>query len=178
MVLNGQKQLRRRFVKLTFDEIGRAYHRQGRTHALARSQPQRGLDMLDREIGMTGKNPEKSAKKPAEGAARVEGERPVDQRDRRAGIFAEIRQHEGGVGADPRVVFPHLKRLPSEFAGLAAGCPRLFDPTVNDELQVAARRRGKRRPVMPIDRDRLLEHARAAIFRFFVIDERIARAHR
>jgi hypothetical protein len=57
------------------------------------------------------------------------------------------------------VVLPHLERLPSEIAGLAAGCPRLFGPAVSDEPRAADRRPGKRRPVVPIDRDRLFEQA-------------------
>ena len=53
IVLNGHEQLRRRLVKLAFEEIGSADRGHGLTHPLARAQAQRGLDMLDREIGLT-----------------------------------------------------------------------------------------------------------------------------
>jgi len=112
--------------------------------------------MLDREVGLAGKQPEKAAQKPATGIARVERERPVDQADHRTDILAELSQHESCVGEDAGVVLSHLERLPSEIAGLAAGCLRLFGPAVIDEPQMADRRPGQYRPVMPIDRDRLL----------------------
>src|SRR5437660_11050257 len=110
--------------------------------------------MLEREIGLAGIYPEKAAHKPAAGIARVERERTVDQPDHRADILAEIRQHEGGVGEDARVVPRYLERLPSEIAGLAAGCLQVFSPAVSDEPHVAERRPGECRGVMPIDRDR------------------------
>ena len=77
--------------------------------------------MLDREIGLTGPEPEKAGQISAAGEARVERERPVDQPDHGADILAQSSQHEGGVGKDARVVLPQLERLPSEAAGLAAG---------------------------------------------------------
>ena len=54
---------------------------------------------------------------------------------------------------------PDLERLPSKIDGLAAVRLRLFGPAVSDEPQVADRRPGECRPVMPIDRDRLLEQS-------------------
>src|SRR6266851_9267216 len=45
------------------------------THPLAWAQPQRGLDMLDREIGLAGPEPEYAAMEPAVGVAGVERER-------------------------------------------------------------------------------------------------------
>jgi hypothetical protein len=49
--------------------------------------------MLDREIGLTGKGPEKAAYKPAAGEARVEYQRTIDQPDHRTHVLAEVRQH-------------------------------------------------------------------------------------
>src|SRR5215831_10281439 len=98
---------------------------------LAGAQPQRGLDMLNREIMLTGKYPEKAAHKPAAGVARVQRKRAVDQSDHGADILAEYSQYVGGVGEDARVAFPHLKRLPSEIDGLAAGCLWLVGPVVS-----------------------------------------------
>ena len=117
--------------------------------------------MLDREIVLTGKDPEKAAHKPAAGEARVERQRTVDQPDHGTDILAELRQHLGGVGEDARVVLRHLERLPSKIAGLAAICLRRFGPAVNDEPHVADRRPGKCRPVMRIDRDRLIEQSQS-----------------
>ena len=56
-------------------------------------------------------------------------------------------------GRSPR----DLERPPGKIDTLAARCLRLFGPAVSDERHVAHRGPGERRPVMPIDRDRLLE---------------------
>ena len=59
--------------------------------------------------------------------------------------------------------------MPSKIDTLPAICLRRFDPAVSDESQVADRRPGKRRPIMPIDRDRLLEQPQSlenSIFRY------------
>src|SRR5215472_13989303 len=117
--------------------------------------------MLDREIGLTGKDPKKSAKSPAEGVARVEREGTIDQPDHRTDILAEIRQHEGGNGEDARVVLRHLGCLPSEIAGHISGHLRLFSPAVDDELHVAGRRPGECWPVTRIDRDRPFEQSQS-----------------
>ena len=109
--------------------------------------------MLDREIGLTGPEPENAAQKPAAGVARVERQRTVDQPDHGADILAEISQHEGGVGEDGRVVLPDLERLPSKIDALAAICLRLLGPAVKDEPAVAERRPG-RVPARNADRSR------------------------
>ena len=57
---------------------------------------------------------------------------------------------------DASVALSHLERSPSELDGLGAGCLLLFGPAANNEPPVAVRRQGECRPVMPIDRDRLL----------------------
>ena len=87
MVSNGQEQLRCRFVKPMFEEVGHAAW--GYTDTLARAQAQRRLDMLDREIVLTGKYPEHAAHMPATGEARVERHRTVDQADHGADVLAE-----------------------------------------------------------------------------------------
>ena len=77
-----------------------------------------GLEMLDREIGLTGKYPEKAAHIATAGEARVESERTVDQPYHGANVLAEVSQHEGGVGEDARVVLSRLWRRdggPSSF---------------------------------------------------------------
>ena len=115
--------------------------------------------MLDREIGLAGPEPDNAAQKPAAGEARVERERTVDQPRHGTDILAKSRKHEGGVGEDARVVLARLERLPGKIAGFVASCLRYFGPAFSDEPQVAGCRPGECRPVMPIDRDRLLEQS-------------------
>src|SRR5215831_1193319 len=117
--------------------------------------------MRDREVGLTGMYPEKTADIPAAGEARVERERTVDQPDHGTDVLPELTQHESGVREDARVVLPRLERTPGKIYALAAGCLRRFGPTVSDEPQVADRCPGECRPVMRIDHDRLFEQAQS-----------------
>src|SRR5215475_339273 len=117
--------------------------------------------MRDREVGLTGMCPEKTADIPAAGEARVQRERSVDQPDRGTDVLPELTQHKSGVREDSRVVLPRLKRTPGKIDPLAAGYLRRFGPTISDEPQVADRCPGECRPVMRIDRDRLFEQAQS-----------------
>jgi hypothetical protein len=136
--LEWQEQLRRRFVKPALNEIGVSHRGQRRTDTLARAQAQRGLKMLDREIGLARGEPEIAAHKPTAGEARVERQRPVDQPDHRAGILTEATQHKGGVGEDVRVVIRRLERLPSKVDGPTAGRLRRFSPAVKLSARVTS----------------------------------------
>ena len=155
--LNGQEQLRRRFVKLAFEEMGFADQAQGRTHSLEWAQPQRGLGMLDREIVLTGPEPENATQKPAAGEARGEHEGPVDQRHHGTDILAEIGEDKGSVDQDAWVVLRHLESLPGKIYGLAAGGLRLFGPVLSDEPHLTHRRQRQCRTTVPSDRYRLLQ---------------------
>jgi hypothetical protein len=115
--------------------------------------------MLDREVGLTGPDPENAAPIPAASEARVERQRTVDQPDHGADILAEIRQRLRGIGEGARVVLRHLERLSRKIGGLATVSLRRFGPAVIDQPHVADRRPGKRRPVIGINRDRLLEQS-------------------
>src|SRR5260370_37415835 len=105
--------------------------------------------MLDREIGLTGPEPEKAAHIPAAGKARVECQRSIDQPDHSADILAAS-QHERGVREDARVVLRYLERLPSEIAGLAAGDLRRFSPPRSYARHVVRRCPAQRRCVIAL----------------------------
>src|ERR1700719_4258002 len=98
---------------------------------------------------------------PALGEARVECQRTVGQPDHSTDALAEIPQHKAGIDKDARIVLPRLERLPSTIDGLAAGCLRLFGPAVFDAPVVAQGCPGKCRPVVTIDRDRLLKQSQS-----------------
>src|SRR6516164_3530327 len=115
--------------------------------------------MLDREVGLTGPDPEHAAPIPAASEARVERQRTIDQPDHGADILAEIRQRLRGIGEGARVVLRHLERLSRKSCGLATVGLRRFGPAVIDQPHVVDRRPGKRRPVIGINRDRLLEQS-------------------
>src|SRR6516165_5843255 len=98
--------------------------------------------MLDREIMLTGPQPEDAAQKPAAGEARGYRQGAVDQRDHGANILAEIGEYESGVGQDARVVRRHLERPPREIDARTAGSIWPFSPTLSDEPHLAHRRQG------------------------------------
>src|ERR1051325_4705589 len=113
--------------------------------------------MLDREIVLTGPDPQRPTQMPAAGKAWVQCQRSVDQPDHRPDVLAEIRQQAGGVGEDTGVVLPRMERLSSKVDALAAVCLRLFGPVGSLDVQVADRRQGQCGPVTGIDRERLFE---------------------
>ena len=72
-VERGQ-QVCRRLLEPAAEEIGLAYNIQMSCHATAWAKPQIVLKMLDRDIGLAGKDPKQSAPVPTAGMARVERE--------------------------------------------------------------------------------------------------------
>jgi hypothetical protein len=72
-----------------------------------------------------------------------------------------MRQREGGAGEDARIILRHLERLPGKIDRLATICFRHFGPPLGNEVPVAYRCSGKRRPVTRIDRDRLFEQSQS-----------------
>ena len=89
--------------------------------------------MLDRDMELTGKQPQKTAQKPGAGEARVERQCTVDQRDHSADIFAEASQHKRGVCEEARVVLSDVKGLSGLFDSSAADFLVFLDPAVIDK---------------------------------------------
>src|SRR5713101_1664672 len=112
--------------------------------------------MLDREVRLTGPEPENATHIPAAGEARVKRQRALYQPDHGADILTEVSQHLGGIGEGRRIVLRCLERLSGKIDGLATNCLRRCGPAGHNELSAAYRRPGKGRPVMRIDRDRLI----------------------
>src|SRR5205807_7123858 len=70
-----------------------------------------------------------------------------------------MRQHEGGVGEDARIILRRLERLPGKIDCLATICLRRLSPSLSNEVSVAYRHPGERWPVVLINRDRLFEQS-------------------
>src|SRR5689334_18080802 len=113
--------------------------------------------MLDCEIVLTGKYPEKTAHPPAACEARVERERTIDKPDHGTNVLAEASQDEGRARENTRIVLRHLKRLPGKVDALVTMCLRRVGPSFIDEPHVRKRRLRKCRPEFLIDRDRPIE---------------------
>src|SRR6516165_349011 len=134
-----------------------AYFYERRADAGARTEAQRGLDMLDRDVRLAGPMPEDAADVPPTCEIRIEHEGTVDQRDHGADVLAEIGQREGGIRQDTRIVAAHFQRAPCEIDAFQTIRLRIFAPAVYNEPITAKRGPGEGRPVTRIAFDRLLK---------------------
>ena len=73
-------------------EMRGAYYKERRAAAGTRTEAQRGLDVLDRNVGLARPLPEDAAEVPAAGVVRVERQCAINQCDHGADVLAEIRQ--------------------------------------------------------------------------------------
>src|SRR3954447_3486558 len=67
----------------------------------AGTEAKRGFYMLDRDVGLTGHQPEDAADVPAAGVVRVERQGAVNQRHHGADVLAEMGQRVGGSHQEP-----------------------------------------------------------------------------
>src|SRR5262249_18626588 len=92
IVLDRDEQFRHRLMETPAVEMRGAYYKERRAAAGTRTEAQRGLDMLDRNVGFARPLPEDAAEVPAAGVVRVERQGTVDQRHHSVDVLAEIRQ--------------------------------------------------------------------------------------
>src|SRR5208282_3177714 len=71
ILLDREEQLRHRLIEAPAEEMGVAYLQERRADPGARTEAQRGLDMLDRDVGLACPIPEGAADVPAAREARV-----------------------------------------------------------------------------------------------------------
>ena len=124
--------------------------------ALARTEAQRSLEMLDCDIGLACPIPECAAKGRPTSVVRVERQGTIDQRHHRADVLAERGQRMGGIHQDDRIVAGRLQRPPSEIGAFQTVRLPILTPTVGKQPKTAVRGAGERRTVTRIARDRLL----------------------
>src|SRR6516225_4875804 len=122
-------QLCRCIVKPAIEEQGVANSDQIECLSIARAEAQRRVKMLERDVGLTSKEPELPAGKPSASKAWVEGETTVDQRDGCIDVLAEVAENEGRDGEDVRVVRVYLKGSPGQIDAFAPVPLRIFGPT-------------------------------------------------
>jgi len=129
IILNGQKQLQSRFIKLASQQMSHTDEHLGCARIIPRAQAERSLDMLQREIWLTRSQPETSADVPAVGKTWIERERPIDEPDHGVDVLTQHAQHESGDGEDTWVVIAGVQRLPCEIDGLAPRCADVLQPS-------------------------------------------------
>src|SRR5215469_4159318 len=82
----------------------RADPRQMEAPLTARIKTHRGLEMLYRQVCLTGEQTQPTTPIPAIGKARIERERAIDQGQSGIDVFAEAPEHHGGTAENPGVV--------------------------------------------------------------------------
>src|SRR5215472_18310058 len=120
-----------------------AYQRKRRADASAGTEPQRGLEMLDRDVGLARPIPEGAADVPAARIIRIERQGTVDQRRHGTDILAEIGKRMGCIRQDARIVAGHFQGSPCEFGALHAVRLSIFATIVTEQPKTALRGPGE-----------------------------------
>src|SRR5262249_24564136 len=102
VLLDREEQLRHGLIEAPAEEMRIAYCYERRADAGAGTEAQRGLEMLDRDVGLARQVPEYTAYVPTARVVRVNRQGTVDQRHHGADVHAEIGQRFGGIREDPR----------------------------------------------------------------------------
>src|SRR5215469_5190012 len=109
ILLDREHEFRHCFIEPPSQEMRLAYYSERRADPSARAEPQRGLAILDRKVGLAREKPENGADVPTACKIRVECEGTIDQRDHGADILAEIASGEGDIDNGVRIVAGHLQ---------------------------------------------------------------------
>ena|SRR6516165_3755696 len=99
----GGPQQSDRLLEPTLDETGHANTVDLGCVRMERAESDRGLQMLDRNIVMTGPEPQPSTYSPTAVGARIQIEGAVNQRECRLDIPFEISEHVGNVADYARI---------------------------------------------------------------------------
>src|SRR5215471_3764671 len=89
ILLDREEEFRHGLVEAPSEKMRAAYCEERLADAGAGTEPQRGLDMLDRDVRLARPDPEAAADVPAARIVRVERQGAVDQRNHRADVLAE-----------------------------------------------------------------------------------------
>src|SRR5215831_2025734 len=156
ILLDCEEQLRHGLIEAPAQEMGLAYYIERRADAGAGTEAQRGLDMLDRNVGLARPSPEDAADKPASSVVRVERQGAVNQCHHGADVLAEIGQRLGGMRQDARLVAGRFQGSPGEVNALQTDCRPVFAPAVMKQPITAIRGPAECGSVTRIALDRLL----------------------
>src|SRR5262249_15668910 len=126
-----EEQLRHGLIEARAQEMGLAYYIERRADEGAGAEAQRGLDMLNRDVGLARPSPEDADDKPASSVVRVERQGAVNAtRDTRSArlmlsIVREVRRSTpNGTRKDPHP--EPCPRAPGPLRSGIAACPDGF----------------------------------------------------
>src|SRR5215469_15650195 len=158
-LLDGDPQRCQRILEAMADEMSMANPGQMETPLTARIETHRGLEMLNRQIGLAGKQAQPAAPIPAKGKAWIEREGAIDQGKGRIDILAETAEHYGCATKDTRVVGGDAQGLTGKINRRVPVFlfSAMIGPIVVFEVDPVGRRQGKSRTVTRLASDRLIE---------------------
>src|SRR5215469_8135391 len=158
------------------DEMSKADPSQVEASLTARIETHRGLEMLDRQIRLAGKQPQPAAPIPSIGKARIEKESAIDQGEGRIDILAETPEHYGGAAKDTRVIGGGTQGLAGKINRRTAVCRFLaiIGPVVVFKVDPVGRCHGESETIARFTGNRLLKR----LERLSQILSLIGRGHR
>src|SRR6516162_6674660 len=158
-LFEGDPQRCQCIIEAMANEMTMANPRQMETPLTTGIETHRGLEMLDRQIGLAGKQAQPAAPIPAKGKARIEHESAIDQGKGRIDILAETAEHYGCATKDTRVVGGDAQGLTGKINRRAPVFlfSAMIGPIVIFEVDPVGRRQGKSRTVTRLAGDRLIE---------------------
>src|SRR5215472_9780301 len=157
ILLDREAEVRHRLIEAPAKEMRYAHCKARRPDSGARAEPQRRLEMLDRNVGPARPIPEGAADVPAACVIRIERQGTVNQLDHYVDILAEIGKRMGCIREDARIVARHFQGLPCELGALQAVRLPIFAAIVTKQPKTALRGPGERGPVTRVARNRLLQ---------------------
>jgi hypothetical protein len=96
VLLDRQEQFRHGLCEAPAEKMRVAYLKERRADSRPRAEAQRGIDMFDRDVGLTRPIPEGATEQPTAREIRVERQGTVDQCHHGVDVLAKIGQRNGG----------------------------------------------------------------------------------
>ena len=116
-----------------------------------RIQTQRVFEVPDAEVDLSSPEPEPSTPVPANGGARIELERTIDQNDRWIDLVLEVADHERGLAEDIRIIAGSSDRSPGKFDTLLMLSFQVLAPSVLMKILAALSCQHQRRSVVRVE---------------------------
>jgi hypothetical protein len=158
--LERSKQVCRRLVEPKTKEVCLTDPIQIGGQPVTRAKPQIIPEMVEREFGLTGKDPEQPAPVPSASMARVEGQTAVDQADGDTDILVKVSESEGGKCQNVGIIGADAQRLSRQTDTLQPNCVHIFGPIHHLKRFGDMGRKRESRTVLRIPFDHLLEQVK------------------
>jgi hypothetical protein len=117
----------------------------------------------DAEVDLSCPEPEPSAPVPANGGARIELERTIDQNDGWIDLVLEVADHKRGLAEDIRIIARSSDRSAGKFDTLLTLSFQVLAPSVHMKILAALSCQCQRRSVVRVELQRLLEQIKCAM---------------